>query len=82
MSACALKVELLRFTPEPEQLTALAARLCYSGATLSDLAEKVEASGQEAFLDGVALLRDTFRCWSMRPLPSRWRAYRACCWRN
>ena len=53
MSACALKVELLRFTPEPEQLTALAARLCYSGATLSDLAEKVEASGQEAFLDGV-----------------------------
>ena len=36
-----MKVILLQCTPEPERLVALAARLCYSPAALSDLQEEV-----------------------------------------
>ena len=32
-----LKVELLQHNAEPEMIAALAAKLCYSGAELSDL---------------------------------------------
>lgn len=48
-----LSVELIRYTPAPEQLVALSAKLCYSGAHLSDLAQRIEASDQDAFLSGV-----------------------------
>ncbi|MBF8259876.1 MAG: thymidylate synthase, flavin-dependent [Actinobacteria bacterium] len=36
-----MNVILLQCTPEPERLVALAARLCYSPAALSDLQEEV-----------------------------------------
>lgn len=48
-----LKVELIRYTPAPEQLVALGARLCYSGANLAALAERVETTEQDAFIQGV-----------------------------
>lgn len=46
-------VELIAHTPAPEQLVALGARLCYSPAHLEDLAERVELSDQDAFIQGV-----------------------------
>lgn len=36
-----MKVELLSYTPEPDRLVALSARLCYSKIGISDLAEKI-----------------------------------------
>ena len=36
-----LKVELLQHNAEPEKIAALAAKLCYSGADLAALQEKV-----------------------------------------
>ena len=36
-----LKVILLRHTLEPEETIALAAKLCYSKSTISDLKEKI-----------------------------------------
>ncbi len=53
MPACDLQVELIRHTPAPEQLTALGARLCYSGASLGALAERIEQRDQDAFIEGV-----------------------------
>ena len=35
-----MKVILLEATPDPEKLIAMAARLCYSNASLDDLKEK------------------------------------------
>ena len=45
-----LKVELLQHNAEPEMIAALAAKLCYSGAELSDLQEKVSSSEQTDFI--------------------------------
>ena len=45
-----LKVELLQHNAEPEMIAALAAKLCYSGAELSDLKEKVSSSEQTNFI--------------------------------
>ncbi len=53
MPACNLKVELIRATPAPEQLTALGARLCYSGLTIESLEERIERNEQDAFIAGV-----------------------------
>ena len=39
-----LKVELLQHNAEPEMIAALAAKLCYSGAELSDLQKKVSSA--------------------------------------
>lgn len=38
----AVAVVLLRHTPEPERVVALAARICYSPATVRDLAERMD----------------------------------------
>lgn len=46
-----LHVELLRYTPSPEELCALGARLCYSKARIQDLKERVEQKDQAGFID-------------------------------
>jgi len=46
-----LKVALLRYTPEPEEAVALAAKLCYSSANIGDLQEKIEAKDQKGFVE-------------------------------
>lgn len=45
-----LRVELLQHNAEPEKIAALAAKLCYSGADLSDLQKKVSSQEQTDFI--------------------------------
>lgn len=45
-----LKVILLRHTLEPEETIALAAKLCYSKSTISDLKEKISQKDQSDFI--------------------------------
>ena len=45
-----LKVVLLRHTPVPEELIALAAKLCYSRSTISGLQEKISEKDQSDFI--------------------------------
>lgn len=45
-----LKVELLQHNAEPEKIAALAAKLCYSGADLAALQEKVTNEEQTDFI--------------------------------
>ena len=52
-----LKVILLRHTPDPEETIALAAKLCYSKASIEDLDERISSSDQTAFIEK---LMDTF----------------------
>ncbi|NLI60341.1 MAG: FAD-dependent thymidylate synthase [Clostridiales bacterium] len=51
MSEVALKVKLLRYTPEPEKVIAMAAKLCYSSADIDELAEGVDQKDQAGFLE-------------------------------
>ncbi len=53
MPRAELKVELIRCTPSPEETVALAARLCYSRATVEALHEKVSAQDQTAFVEKI-----------------------------
>jgi thymidylate synthase (FAD) len=46
-----LKVILLRQTPDPEEIVALAAKLCYSPSDVESLKEKTEAKDQQAFVE-------------------------------
>ena len=50
MGKAKLKGVLLRFTPDADELTAMAARLCYSRLDIDQLKEKVESRDQEEFL--------------------------------
>lgn len=43
-------VTLLNSTPDPEKTVALAAKLCYSDSTISELDERVRSSSYESFL--------------------------------
>ena len=43
-------VKLLRCTPAPEELVAMAGKLCYSPANLDDLQEKIESRDQTRYL--------------------------------
>lgn len=45
-----LKVQLLQYTPNAEQLVAAAAKLCYSSADISEVVEKLDAEKTEKFL--------------------------------
>ena len=45
-----LKVILLKHTPAPEETVALAAKLCYSKTTISDLNEKISSKDQSDFI--------------------------------
>lgn len=46
-----MKVELLAYTPNPELTVASAARLCYSGATIDEVREKLTPEKTAAFVD-------------------------------
>lgn len=50
MSEVALKVKLLRYTPEPEKVIAMAAKLCYSDADIHELTQGIEQKDQANFL--------------------------------
>ncbi len=50
MSKAKLKVVLLRATPEPDELVAMAARLCYSWMDIEALEACVASADQQAFL--------------------------------
>ena len=54
MPEAALNVILLRHTPEPEEVVAMAAKLCYSPANVEDLKQKIEAKDQAAFVEKLA----------------------------
>lgn len=46
-----LKVVLLRHTPDPEELIAMAAKLCYSPADIEGLQHKIKAKDQTVFVE-------------------------------
>jgi thymidylate synthase (FAD) len=54
MPETALNVVLLRHTPEPEEVVAMAAKLCYSPSGVEELKEKIEAKDQAAFVEKLA----------------------------
>lgn len=51
MPEAKLKVVLLRHTPDPEEVVAMAAKLCYSAADIDDLRERIGARDQKAFVE-------------------------------
>lgn len=51
MSEARLKVILLKHTPNPEEIVAMAAKLCYSPSDIEGLKEKIEAKDQKAFVE-------------------------------
>ncbi len=54
MPEAALQVVLLRHTPDPEEVVAMAAKLCYSPANVKELKQKIEAKDQAAFVEKLA----------------------------
>jgi thymidylate synthase (FAD) len=56
MPETALNVVLLRHTPEPEEVVAMAAKLCYSPAGVEELKEKIEAKDQAVFVEKLATI--------------------------
>ena len=53
MAKATLKVMLLRATPDPDEVVALGARLCYAQADLDSLRGRVEATDQQKYIEGV-----------------------------
>lgn len=51
MSEAKLKVILLRYTPNPEETVAMAAKLCYSPSDIEALKSKIETKDQKAFVE-------------------------------
>ncbi len=51
MSAKKLSVILLRYTPEPQEIVAMGAKLCYSPADVKELKKGIEARNQGPFLE-------------------------------
>jgi thymidylate synthase (FAD) len=51
-----MKITLLQHTPDPERAVALAARLCYSSASISELDEKLSQSDIARFLEKIMSL--------------------------
>ena len=54
MAESKLKVVLLRHTQDPEQVVAMAARLCYSPATVDELKDRISARDQQEFVGRLA----------------------------
>ncbi|KWT91687.1 FAD-dependent thymidylate synthase [Candidatus Magnetominusculus xianensis] len=50
MGETRLKVMLLRYTPEPEELVAMAAKLCYSPSDVEGLKKKITKKDQRGFI--------------------------------
>ena len=53
MAKAELKVMLLRATPDPDEVVALGARLCYSKARVDDLLERVSTRDQTDFVNRI-----------------------------
>ncbi len=53
MAKAALKVILLRYTPEPDEVVALGARLCYAQADIESLKNRVETSDQRGYIERI-----------------------------
>ena len=53
MAQAKLKVILLRATPDPDEIVALGARLCYAQADIDSLRERVETTDQETYVSRV-----------------------------
>jgi thymidylate synthase (FAD) len=51
-----MRVELLRYTPSPEELVAMGAKLCYAAADLDTLKQRIDAKDQSAFLDNLTAM--------------------------
>jgi thymidylate synthase (FAD) len=51
MPETALKVILLRHTPNPEETVAMAAKLCYSPSDITSLKDKIETKDQKTFVE-------------------------------
>lgn len=56
MPEASLNVLLLRHTPEPEEVVAMAAKLCYSPASVGDLRDRIESGDQAAFVEKLAAI--------------------------
>lgn len=54
MPEALLNVVLLRYTPDPEAVVAMAAKLCYSPSDIEELKEKIETKDQTAFVEKLA----------------------------
>ncbi len=54
MPEAPLNVVLLRHTPEPEEVVAMAAKLCYSPSGVDELKQKIEAKDQASFVEKLA----------------------------
>lgn len=52
-----LQVILLRYTSDPEELVAQAAKLCYSPASLDDLKKQIESKNQANFIEKLTEMR-------------------------
>ena len=50
----AIKVQLLAYTPDPEQVVAMAAKLCYSPSDIGDIREGLTEEKTAAFIDMLA----------------------------
>ena len=53
MAQAKLKVILLRATPDPDEIVALGARLCYAQADVETLKQRVEAADQRGYVNRV-----------------------------
>jgi len=51
MAQTSLRVSLLKMTPNPEEVVAMAAKLCYSAADLAALEEGVQKKDQSVFIE-------------------------------
>lgn len=51
MGARKLSVTLLRHTPDPQEIVAMGAKLCYSSAGIEELKQGIESKSQEPFLE-------------------------------
>jgi len=57
MSEAKLNVVLLRHTPNPEELVAQSAKLCYSAASIDELQKRIESNDQAIFIEKLADMR-------------------------
>lgn len=53
MGAKKLSVTLLKYTPDPQEIIAMGAKLCYSPADIEELKQGIEGRSQEPFLRGL-----------------------------
>src|SRR5574337_190823 len=57
MSESTLQVILLRYTPDPEEIVAQAAKLCYSPASVDELKKQSESKDQARFIEKLTEMR-------------------------